>query len=313
MGFIHCGRESQAGGAMSITLELFVCLTFDFDAMSVWIGSAKSNNPSMISRGEFAIVAVPRILRLLESLKLKASFCIPGHTACAYPDLVKQIRDDGHEIVHHGWVHENPADFDVAGERSILERGLSALDKAAGVRPVGYRSPGWDLSAATVDLLIEYGFLYDSSCMGHDFYPYYLRSGDQWSSSDPYRFGKTTSLVELPVTWGLDDFPAFEFVMGLLPGYNSQSNIREVWQGDFDFAHSNCPGGIFNLTLHPEVIGRGHRITMFEQLIRYMHQKGDVRFVTMCEYAAKWAGENPLAHWLEHNPVRSGVHAISSL
>ena len=81
---------------------------------------------------EFGVVAIPRLLKLLRELSVKSSFCIPGHTACAFPDHVKLIRDDGHEIVHHGWVHENPADFDRAGEKRILERGLEALDRVAG-------------------------------------------------------------------------------------------------------------------------------------------------------------------------------------
>ncbi len=46
---------------------LACCITFDFDGMSSWIGSDKSNNPSMISRGEFGAVALPRILALLRN------------------------------------------------------------------------------------------------------------------------------------------------------------------------------------------------------------------------------------------------------
>ena len=298
---------------MSHQPDLSACITFDFDAMSVWIGSAKSNNPSMISRGEFASVAVPRLLKLLKSLDVTASFCIPGHTALAYPDHVKSIRDHGHEIVHHGWVHENPADFDLAGERRLLARGLESLYKAAGVTPVGYRSPAWDYSKSTVNLLLEHGFLYDSSCMGNDFYPYYLRTGDQWSNDTPYVFGETTSLIELPVTWGLDDFPAFEFVMGLMPGYNAPSSIREIWQGDFDYARVSCPGGIFNLTLHPEVIARGHRITMFEQLLHHMRDQRGVTFRTMLDYATRWKAANPLDAWKSKNPDFTGERSIREL
>lgn len=113
--------------------------------MSVWPGSLASRNPSTISRGEFGAVAVPRLLCLLERHAIPATFCIPDHTALAYPDLVRRIAAEGHEITHHGWVHENPADFDEAGERANLERGLEVLHKMAGIRPTGYRSPAWDL------------------------------------------------------------------------------------------------------------------------------------------------------------------------
>ena len=68
--------------------KLTICLTFDFDGMAGWIGSDKTNNPSMISRGSFAAVAVPRVLRVLRQAGIPASFAVPGHTALAFPDLV---------------------------------------------------------------------------------------------------------------------------------------------------------------------------------------------------------------------------------
>jgi peptidoglycan/xylan/chitin deacetylase (PgdA/CDA1 family) len=277
--------------------------------MSVWIGSMKSNNPSMISRGEFGIRAVPRILDMMRRHNIASTFFVPGHTALAFPDLVKQIADEGHEIAHHGWVHENPADFDEAGERLNLERGFEALDKAAGVRPVGYRSPAADFSGNTVDLLIENGFLYDSSCGAHDFYPYYLRSGDSWSSAGPYVFGETKDLVEIPFTWGLDDFPQFEFIMGTISGLSAPSAVEEIWRGDFDYAYENCAGGVYDLTMHPQVIGRGHRLLMLERLIEHFKSHDGVVFETMTSYALRWKDDNPLAQWKAQNPRHLGPAA----
>ncbi|MHA3795114.1 polysaccharide deacetylase family protein [Sphingomonas sp. YL-JM2C] len=290
--------------------RLTVCLTFDVDGMSSWIGTAKSRNPSMLSRGDFTVVATPRLLDLLRKLDIRGSFAVPGHTAYAFPDMVKRIRDEGHEIVHHGWVHENPADFDEAGERRVLEKGLTALDRAAGVRPTGYRSPAWDFSPATVKLLLEYGFLYDSSCMGHDFEAYYLRTGDDWGPDEPYRFGSTVDLVELPVNWALDDFPAFEFVLGMNPAGIIPEDLGRTWKADFDFALERCPGGIFNLTNHPETIARGSRLAMLERLIDHMRGQAGVVFDTLGSYAAKWKAANPLDQWKAANPLRTGANAI---
>ncbi|RIK92541.1 MAG: polysaccharide deacetylase [Proteobacteria bacterium] len=270
-----------------------VCWSFDFDAMSVWIGSAKSNNPSMISRGEFGAVAVPRILALLKKYNVQSTFFIPGHTALAFPDLVKHILDHGHEVGHHGWIHENPADFDLAGERAIIERGLDALEKTGGPRPIGYRSPAWDLSPHTLDLLKEYGFLYDSSCMANDYSPYYLRSGDKWSVDKPYEFGKPTDMVELPVSWSLDDFPTFEFVMGVMGALNSPCIVEDSWRGDFEWGYENVPGGVMTITLHPQVIGRGARMLMLERLIQTMQEREGVTFSSMANVAQKWKAANP--------------------
>lgn len=290
--------------------RLSCCITFDFDAMSSWIGSLKSNNPSMISRGQFGAVALPRLLRLLDERGVRASFAVPGHTAYAYPRLIDQIVDGGHELCHHGWVHENPAAFDEGGERRVLERGLEALERVAGVRPLGYRSPAWDLSPRSIDLLIEYGFQYDSSCMGHDFFPYYLRSGDRWSLDGPYHFGETVDLVELPVTWMLDDFPPTEFVLGMNTGLQAPSTLEENWRADFDYAYRDCRGGVFVLTLHPQTIGRGRYFLLLERLLDYYASHAGVVFESMGDYVARWAGENPLAEWAAANADLTGKHAI---
>ena len=297
---------------MAEATKLTVCLTFDVDGPSAWIGSMKSNNPSMISRGEFTVVATPRVLDLLRRYDVPGTFCVPGHTVCAFPDLIRAIKDAGHEIGHHGWVHENPADFDRAGEKRVLELGLEALGMI-GVRPEGYRSPAWCFSENTVELLQEFGFLYDSSCMGADFNPYYLRKNDAWTRDAPYRFGPTTDLVEMPVTWGLDDFPVFEHVAGINAGNSAPSAVEEIWSQDFDYALTRCPGGVYILTMHPEFIGRGHRILLLERLIERFRACDGVRFTTLGDYARRWKAQNPLEAWKAANPLRTGKNSIATL
>jgi peptidoglycan/xylan/chitin deacetylase (PgdA/CDA1 family) len=293
--------------------RLSVCLSFDFDGMSDWIGTMKSNNPSEISRGEFGVVGVPRVLDLLKRHEIRATFFIPGHSALAYPDLVCRVRDEGHEIGHHGWVHENPANFNLDGERANFQRGLDALDKAAGVTPRGYRSPAADFSVNTIDVLREFGMLYDSSCSGSDFSPYYLRKGDRWTPDGPYAFGESIDLVELPFSWGLDDFTHFEFALGWTTDQSPPSAVREIWQGDFDYALANEPGGVFGVCMHPEVIGRGHRMTMLDGLIEHMKAQDGVTFTTYLDYAIGWREANSLDDWTRANPIRTGVRAIETL
>ncbi len=282
-----------------------VCLCFDFDAISLWIGSTGSASPSTMSRGEFGAAAIPRILGLLERYDVRATFYTPGHTAYGYPDLVRRIRDSGHELGHHGWVHENPQNFDRDGERRNLERGFEALERVAGVRPRGYRSPAWNFSENTIDLLLEFGFEHDSSCMGNDVYPYYLREGDKASPTEPYVFGEPVELVEVPVTWGLDDFPAFEFVRGSNPGLRSPTDVEEIWRGDFDYAYRHADGALYTLTMHPQVIGRGHRMLMLERLLQHMSDHDGVVFETISESADRWKAANPLDQWKSEHPEYS--------
>jgi peptidoglycan/xylan/chitin deacetylase (PgdA/CDA1 family) len=288
------------------------CLTFDLDAMSSWITSVGTDNPSMISRGEFAIVGVERVLDVLRRHDVRATFFVPGHTVLAYPSLVERIAADGHELGHHGWAHENPAGLDRAGEERVLELGLAAFDRVVGRRPTGYRSPAWDMSPRSVDVLLAAGITYDSSCMGSDFVPYYLRSGDRWSTDDPYVFGETTRLVELPVSWALVDLPRFEPIPGVFDGFADPDRAFAVFRAEFDYLVTHVPGGMFNLTMHPECIGRGHRVVRLEGLVEHIAASG-AAFESLGDVARRWAGANPLDAWKEANPLRTGRDAIQSL
>jgi peptidoglycan-N-acetylglucosamine deacetylase len=275
---------------------LTVCLSFDFDALSAWV--ADSQNPADVSRGEFAAVAVPRILDLLDRHGIKATFFVPGHTALAYPNQVRDIQDRGHEIGHHGWVHEAAAAFDDATQREIFAKGFDALAKVTGERPVGYRSPNGSYNSTSIDILLENGFLYDSHFSASDFHPYYLRQGDTWSATEEYEFGTTVDLLELPFAWHMDDFVHFEFYGGFSTALNPPSAVREVWQGEFDYAYLHEPGGVVVICMHPEVIGRGSRIMMLDSLISHMASRPGVRFERMRDYAEQWRNDNSVETWL---------------
>jgi peptidoglycan/xylan/chitin deacetylase (PgdA/CDA1 family) len=291
-----------------------VSLTFDPDGCSIWAGTFQTRNPSMLSRGEYGPnVGVPRVLDLLRRKGITASFFIPGHTVCAFPDRMKEIRDAGHEIGHHGVFHENPASFDRDGEREILERGIHILDTVLGVRPVGYRSPAWDLSPNSIGLLKDAGFLYDTSCMAQDFEPYYLRVGDRWSPTTMMEFGEVSDFVEMPVTWLLDDFIVFEHIWGSQEGLRRPRDVEELWREEFDYGYANCPGGSMTLTMHPQVIGRGSRMTMLERLLDYMAGHDGVTFHPLGEVASAWKKNNDVRTWAAANPTLTGVNAITDL
>ncbi len=284
---------------------LSVCLTFDFDALSPWTNGMAGQNVAAVSRGEFGAVALPRILAMLEAHGVPATFFVPGHTALAYPELVRHIRDAGHEIGHHGWVHEPLSTLDPARERELLGRGLEALDRVAGVRPVGYRAPSVDVSTNTVEILVEHGFSYDASFSGSDYEPYYLRSRDHWSAGEPYVFGQNVDLVGIPFSWSLSDFTYFEFVPGVNNQQSTASTVYEIWHDDFVWAVEHAPGGVFDLCMHPQAIGRGHRLAMVERLIGEMQMAPGVYFERLGDYAARWRKEHPLAEWVAGRPAQA--------
>jgi peptidoglycan/xylan/chitin deacetylase (PgdA/CDA1 family) len=271
-----------------------VCLTFDFDAISLWLGPFSAQSPSMISRGEFGVVAAKRILDLLKRYDIKTTWFVPGHTADTFPEAVAEVNAHGHEIGHHGYCHENPVLLEEPKEREVIEKGIAALERITGKRPIGFRSPSWDLSPNTIRLLLEDGFAYDSSMMGDDFHPYWCRQGDRFDLESPYHFGEPVDLVEMPVTWGLDDFPAFEYVSlpnKLYPGLRTPGDVFSIWMGDFDYMCQHVTGGVFILTMHPQVIGRGHRMLFLDKLLKHMFEAG-AKFVPMVDYVDKWKEEN---------------------
>jgi len=275
--------------------KISVCLTFDFDAISLWLGGFRATSLSAISRGEFGRVGAERLLTLLREQNIRSTWFIPGHSAETYPQIVEQLVAGGHEIGNHGYLHSRPKSPE--DEAAILDRGNDVLTRMTGQCPLGYRSPGAGLSYNMVELLRERGFAYDSSLMGDDFTPYYLRSGDVASNDGPYVFGQPIDVVEIPFTWGLDDFPAFEYVTsraGIQPGLSSPSAVYEIWAGDFDYLYDRIGEGVYTLTMHPQVIGRGHRLLMLERLIRHIQSHRGVEFKTMLEVATSWKKSHPL-------------------
>lgn len=266
-----------------------VALTFDFDGLASYIAMGASS-PSSISRGEFSPTGVRRILAILDQAATPATFFVPGHTALLFPHVVNNIVTAGHEIAHHGFVHEDPVGLDAEAERRLLERGIEALVATTGERPVGYRSPSWATSSATIGLLHELNFEYDSSLMGSDFEPYWCRVNDVISATEAYQVGQAVPVVELPVAWHLDDVPYFErhFTTQLITeGLRSPREVGQIWRAEFDYLVDNVGSGLFTLTMHPEVIGRGHRIGLLSEFVSHAAERG-AEFVSCRVAAADW-------------------------
>ncbi|HLW60346.1 MAG TPA: polysaccharide deacetylase [bacterium] len=273
-----------------------VCLTFDFDALSMWIARGMTT-PTPISRGEFGAVGAERILALLRSYRIRSTWFIPGHTIETYPEICRRIHVEGHEIGNHGYLHEPPATLDSRErEEAVLLRGNAAILGITGSGARGYRSPSWDLSPHTVDLLVAHGFLYDSSMMAHDCLPYRARHGDVLPADRPPRLGPATPLIEMPISWSLDDYPYFEYFRSpthLQQGLRRAGDALENWVDDFRYMAKTEEWGVLTYTFHPQVVGRGHRMLALERLIEAVGEMGAV-FARMDEVAAEYAARAPL-------------------
>ena len=269
-----------------------VCLTFDFDVMSGHIARGRTT-PTPISRGEFGIVGASRILSLLKNQEISATWFIPGFTIETYPEACIQVVEGSHEIAHHGWTHVPPDLLNQEQEEAEMIRANEAIEKLWGSRALGYRSPAWDLSTHTLELLIKHGFYYESSMMGHDYLPYRVRQGDVINLLKPMQFGEETSLIEMPISWSQDDHPHFEMRNDLRrPGHRNANSVMENWIDDFVYMTRCTDWGIITYTCHPYVIGRGHRMLMLERFTTKLRELG-AEFMRMDDAAQLYDARNP--------------------
>ena len=257
-----------------------VNIGFDVDAETMWIARDPESvrRPGLMSQGEYEIrVGLPRILRLLDKYHIKTTFFVPGWVADHHPDQIRAIHDKGHEIAHHGYLHEW-LDYNIPldQESAILEKGINSLKAITGEVPRGYRPPGGELTPNTIRLLKGRGFFYESSLM-NDEVPYFLKLD-----------GKSSDFVELPIHWVLDDSVYTNWSMR----WHSQkvmanpSHILEIWKSEFDGYYEN--GGCYMLVCHPQLIGRPHRAKMLEELVRYIRGHSDVWIAKGIEIATHW-------------------------
>jgi peptidoglycan-N-acetylglucosamine deacetylase len=265
-----------------------VAIGADFDAHSLWMGMFNRTSPSYLSRGEFgAEVGVPRLLDLFRRYGVKATFFTPGHTLVTFPHRVDEIVAAGHEVAAHGCYHELVTTLPAEEERELMELALEQYGHVVGGRPRGYRSPAWDFSEVTLQLLEEFGFEWDSSLMGRDFEPYHPRPVTvNWKSAN--EFGPPSPILEIPVSWYLDDAPPTEYIPGFGTGLGSHELLYTRWSETFDYGRTRAPGGVLALTIHPFCIGRAHHILMLERLLEYMRSFDDAWFASMSDIYDRW-------------------------
>ena len=190
-----------------------------------------------------------------------------------------------------------PNDLTREQEEEGLVRANESIRKLTGQYARGYRSPSWDLSPHSVELLLKHNFVYDSSMMAADHVPYRVRQGDVIELEKAAIFGKPTKLVEMPVSWTLDDYPHFEFIrtkQWVLPGLMNASLVLENWIDDFRYMKASADWGVLNYTFHPFVIGRGHRMIALEKLLRTLAEEG-AQFRTLEQAARAYDARHPFA------------------
>ena len=135
--------------------------------------------------------------------------------------------------------------------------------------------------------------------MGHDYDCYFARQGDVVELMKPMVRGRETKLLEMPISWSLDDFPHFEYMRNpngsIQAGLMNATAVLENFVDDYTYMTRVQPDfGILTYTFHPHVIGRGHRMMMLERLIQKLMEDG-AEFMTMEQAMAEWMARNQSA------------------
>lgn len=283
-------------------------LGIDVDAVAAWLGTlGGENSPHDISRGMFAgDIGILRLLELLQRFDLPATWFVPGHSIETFPAQFEAVVKQGHEIGLHGYAHEIPTAMTESQEADVLDKCIGLITAFAGQRPIGYAAPGWDWSAATPRLLIERGIKYDHSLMHRDFECYRLRVGDQWTPIDyskpaahwmkPLTRGQLCPLIEIPVSWYLNDGPPMMFIKKApnSHGFVNPRDIGDLWLQQFDWIYENRDDALFILNLHPDVSGRPQVLEMLAGVLDHILRKPGVSFKTMADIAAEFDRSHPL-------------------
>jgi peptidoglycan/xylan/chitin deacetylase (PgdA/CDA1 family) len=269
-----------------------VALTFDMDGETIpHLVDPDNAHKRMSLMSEYAYgptTGMGRIMDLLDLYEIKGSVFVPGRTAELHPDVIKEIVARGHDLNHHGYMHERPDGLSDSVERKVLERGIEVLSGITGEKPKGYRSPAAELKPTSPALLVEHGITYDSTLMGSD-YPYIVptEKGD---------------LIELPMYWHNDDWPLFGFVSvpAVGNGISAPSAAFEIWSESFHGLYDR--GGLFNLCMHPFLTGRPTNLRLLERLIRFMRGFPQVWWAPLSEIAEHCA-KPEIASQLERQEI----------
>lgn len=250
-----------------------VMITVNLNAELFWLqlDPSCSNKPKTLSLGQYGMTrGVRRVLDVLKKRDLHATFFVPGWVAEQYPDQVRAIKDEGHEIGAMGYHHENMALFSEEDQETAIANGIASIEKICNVRPKGFRSPEGELTIETLRIAKKLGLEYSSNLSDDD---------------RPYRkdLGGGESLFEIPIHWVNYDLPYFAFNyhpafpagQGRIAGY---SGVLSNWMDEFDGCREY--GLCYVLQLDPATIGAPGRIGLLEELLEHMEQVEDVWFAT---------------------------------
>ena len=256
-------------------------LTFDFDADVVWAYQG-IKDPVSVSMGKFGPkVGIPSLLNLLDMFDIKTTFFVPAWVIENYPAAVEQVVERGHEIGHHGYVHEPRSSFtSFDEEEEKIVRAMEVVTRFCGRRPIGYRAPYFDLSLNTLAILEKHDFQYTSELMDTLVPEYHLING------------RKSGMLNLPIHWVLDDLAHIYYHITARKSILTCRQVLEHYTEQFEAIYAYR--GLFTLVMHPEESGRPSRVLMLKTLIERLKSQSDVWLTSPAEVVKYWQSAYPL-------------------
>jgi len=209
--------------------EKYALLTNDVETTSIWFNDLRDETGAKVMRE-----GMPLLLDLYGKYGIKSTFFFTAHIAQLYPEIVRMILRDGHEVGSHGKSHLKENGFDImpyTRQKEHLEYSKKLLEDISGEEVISFRAPALRVSPLTASALIETGFRIDSSIASQRF-DFFLSFGSRrklnflkaprlpyrTSGSDIFSRGQS-SLIEIPLSATL--LPFAGTTLRMMPGVTS--------------------------------------------------------------------------------------------
>lgn len=221
--------------------------------------------------------AIFRSMDLFDRHGLRTSALLSGLAGQYYPQIVEELKDRGHEIAAHEWDQSKSAwNQTRAEERESIRKTTTILEKAGGVRPVGWINPGARCSEDTVEFLVNENYLWHGDLRDDDL-PYGVRYQGKTIVRIPhinsthndftyYGFGGTRDFKFSPQK-------AFEYMKDVVDAYLERSKEEPL---------------MMQIGHHPFVGANPARIVGIDKFLEYMRSKPGIWWCTYKDVAEYW-------------------------
>lgn len=213
-------------------------LSLDLD--NQWSYMKTHGNEAWTNYPSYLDWAVPRILEFLEERDLKITFFIVGKDAVIDENkpALRAISDAGHEIGNHSFNHEPWLHQYSEDELNVeLEKAEDAIEGATGVKPIGFRGPGFSLSPSTLRVLSQRGYKYDATVFPNLLNPlaraYFFATSSLSAEEKEQRkelFGTWRDALRpvAPFHWRIDDQRLFELPVTTMPIFKTPIHLSYI-------------------------------------------------------------------------------------